>query len=246
MKNENIWKPSKFIVKNNKFKTNRDIKSIYYYSRIYCDNIADRYNFYINKYMKGNLIDIGCGDVPLYQMYKNIVTSITCLDWQNSIHRNIHVDMEQNLNERLNILDNMYDSVIISEVLEHIINPFHLIDEIYRITKKDGFVLLSVPFFYEIHEYPYDYFRYTKHSLESIFIKSGFKVINIEEIGGAIEILGCIIVKLIGHIPFIGKLLSMFLQIIVVNFGKTSLGRIIKNKSSNVFPMAYILIAQKE
>jgi SAM-dependent methyltransferase len=53
------------------------------------------------------------------------------------------VDIER---EKLPLEDNSYDIVMFNEVFEHLhINPLRILDEIYRVLKKGGILLMSVP-----------------------------------------------------------------------------------------------------
>lgn len=66
------------------------------------------------------------------------------------------------------IKDMFYDFVICTEVLEHTLNPFMAISEIYRILKKDGYLFLSVPFNFRIHGPLPDCWRFTEHGLKQL------------------------------------------------------------------------------
>lgn len=78
------------------------------------------------------------------------------------------------------IPDNYADFVVCTEVLEHVIDPFAAVAEIYRIVKPNGFVFLSVPFNFRIHGPLPDCWRFTKHGLEVLLKK--FTVIDLEEL----------------------------------------------------------------
>ncbi len=78
---------------------------------------------------------------------------------------------------------NTYENVLCINVLEHIFNYQNVIDESHRILKVGGTVYLSVPFFYNIHGSPSDYFRYTRMALERLLREAGFEDIAITEYG---------------------------------------------------------------
>jgi uncharacterized protein YbaR (Trm112 family) len=61
-----------------------------------------------------------------------------------------------------------FDVVWLCAVLEHIQNPFIVMDEVHRVLKPGGYVLISVPFIQYLHASPHDYFRYTKFGLRSL------------------------------------------------------------------------------
>jgi hypothetical protein len=45
-------------------------------------------------------------------------------------------------------------------------------------------MILSIPFCWELHEEPYDFFRYTKYGLQAMLERNGFEVIAIKANGG--------------------------------------------------------------
>jgi len=78
------------------------------------------------------------------------------------------------------IPDNYYDLVICTEVLEHTLQPFDAVNEIYRILKSGGFAYVSTPFNFRIHGPLPDCWRFTEHGLKSLFSK--FNSVNISTI----------------------------------------------------------------
>jgi SAM-dependent methyltransferase len=79
--------------------------------------------------------------------------------------------------------DDMFGHVLCINVMEHIYNYQNLVHESFRILKSGGTMYLSVPFFFNIHGSPNDYFRFTKPALERIFTDAGFEQITITELG---------------------------------------------------------------
>ena len=88
MKNKANWTPSKFVIKNKKLRASKNPSHVGISSRLITDIIAQFYDSRIKTYAKGELLDLGCGNVPLYESYKNYITNNTCVDWGNSLHKN--------------------------------------------------------------------------------------------------------------------------------------------------------------
>lgn len=57
------------------------------------------------------------------------------------------------------------DAVVILDVVEHLEFPREALEEISRVLKPGGQLVLSMPFLYPIHDAPHDYQRYTSHGL---------------------------------------------------------------------------------
>jgi SAM-dependent methyltransferase len=72
----------------------------------------------------------------------------------------VGVDRIENLHN-LTFPNDYAGTVITMETMEHVENPFKALDEIYRILKPGGFLLLSSHMHFPIHNYPSDYWRFT-------------------------------------------------------------------------------------
>ncbi len=71
------------------------------------------------------------------------------------------------------------------EVLEHADAPEQAISEIHRVLKKDGILLLSTPFLFEIHDRPNDYYRFTEFGLRHLL--RGFRRVEVRRRNGYIK-----------------------------------------------------------
>ncbi len=80
--------------------------------------------------------------------------------------------------------DERFDRVLFNQVLEHLPEPDRALTELHRVLKPGGRLFCSVPLFYEEHQQPYDYYRYTQFSLRQIFEEAGFEVVRIEWLEG--------------------------------------------------------------
>lgn len=79
--------------------------------------------------------------------------------------------------EKLPFPDNHFDVVLCLEVLEHAEKPWMLAEEILRVVKKDGVVMVSSQQNFPIHSHPSDYFRYTPFGLSSLFSELKSKLV---------------------------------------------------------------------
>jgi SAM-dependent methyltransferase len=61
-----------------------------------------------------------------------------------------------------------FDYVVCTEVLEHTLQPWRAVEEMHRILRPAGTVIITVPFNFYIHPpYP-DYWRFTSFGLEAL------------------------------------------------------------------------------
>jgi SAM-dependent methyltransferase len=71
-----------------------------------------------------------------------------------------------------------------TEFLEHYAEPDAALKEIFRVMKPNGRVFATVPFVWNLHEIPFDEYRYTPYSIERHFKNAGFRDIQIKALGG--------------------------------------------------------------
>ena len=136
-----------------------------------------------SKKFKGTVYDFGCGERPYESYILKIADKYIGVDWNETLH-DLNADIIADLNKPLPIESEIADTVTSFQVLEHLHDPQMMLNEAYRILKKDGNIVLTVPFQWWVHEAPYDYFRYTIYGLKHIFKKAGFREINITPASG--------------------------------------------------------------
>lgn len=193
MKNTKYWKPTKIYSCGNHFFVNPFGSSV---GSCFITLEWFRVLKQTRPYISGRIIDLGCGNVPLYEFYKDNATKIICIDWLNTAHKQIHIDKYCDLNEEIDIEENSADCVLLTSVLEHIRKPRVLLNEIARVLVPQGILILSVPYLYNLHETPHDYFRYTKYGLEELAQANSLEILNIEYYGNVIGVLVDIFAKI--------------------------------------------------
>ncbi|WP_158275569.1 class I SAM-dependent methyltransferase [Maritimibacter sp. 55A14] len=67
--------------------------------------------------------------------------------------------------------DNSVDAVWIQAVLEHVLTPATVADEIWRVLKPGGIVYAETPFLQPVHEAGYDFTRFTESGHRRLFRK---------------------------------------------------------------------------
>jgi SAM-dependent methyltransferase len=67
-----------------------------------------------------------------------------------------------------------FDAVLFNQVLEHVPDPKSVLLELRRVLNDEGMLLFSAPFYFEEHEAPYDFYRYTQFGIGHLFAEAGF------------------------------------------------------------------------
>lgn len=151
---------------------------------ILVNHIADKYlENCASLYLKGRLVDIGCGTKPYRKMFAPFVTDHVGVDHPGGMHDKTHVDILSGAYE-IPVADACFDSAVCNAVLEHLEEPGKAIAECCRVLKPGGHAIYTVPFIWHVHEEPRDFFRYTKFGLKYLFEKSGFDIVEISAMSG--------------------------------------------------------------
>ena len=169
-------------------------------------------------------LDVGCGNRPyeyLFQ-YGNYVG----VDVKSS-GRPLEMKQADYFYDgvTLPLEDDSFDMVMSTQVLEHVPSPSALIFEMARVCKSGGAVVVSLPFVYQQHEEPYDYFRFTQFGIEELLKKAGLIPESITKDSSALEAIAILVNVYIMHnlVPNIkgfGRLYALFfcfpIQIIAI------------------------------
>ncbi len=137
--------------------------------------------------LDGDLLDIGCGKMP----YKKFILENSKVDKYVGLDIESALTYDENVSPDLlwdgitiPIDANSYNCAMATEVLEHCPEPEKTLIEIYRILKPNGVFFFTVPFIWNLHEIPHDYYRYTPYALSHLLSKTGFRNIEISALGG--------------------------------------------------------------
>jgi len=132
----------------------------------------------LSKYLSGGkLLDVGCGSKPYKNLFK--VQEYIGLDIDQSGHAHTYEEIDIFYDGKTMPFEkNSIDAILCNQVFEHVFNPTEFLVEIQRILKPDGFLLLSVPFFWDEHEKPYDYARYSSFALKYLLEKNNFEIVK--------------------------------------------------------------------
>lgn len=143
--------------------------------------------------------------------------------------------------EKKNIIKKKFDNIIIMNVLEHIFDVSNALDQLKKLLKKNGRIIISTPFLYRYHNAPSDYQRYTINFYEKMAKKKNLKIIYKKNLGhGPFVTSFSMIYHFINLIPFLHTFIFFVCKIIDM-----LLDQLFKNNLSNIYPVAIFIILKK-
>lgn len=139
----------------------------------------------LEKYASGILVDIGCGEKPYAIVTKDLVSEHIGVDHEDTQHQKSNIDIFASA-YNTTLPDASADTILCTAVLEHLERPKDALREMYRTLKPGGYIILTAPLFWHLHEEPRDFYRYTKYGLEYLFTGAGFQIVEISPFSGFI------------------------------------------------------------
>jgi len=140
----------------------------------------------------GRVLDIGCADrwieqhVPRGSEYIGLDYLVTGKHLYGS-RPDVFADAGN-----IPLADESIDTVVILEVMEHLRRPREAMQEIARVLRPQGRLLLTMPFLYPVHDAPHDYQRLTAYGLARDVEAAGLRVDALLPALGSAETAGLI------------------------------------------------------
>ena len=146
-------------------------------------------------YASGTLLDIGCGGKPYHDLFADKIVGYLGLDYPPThlaVEEVARVAMADVYGDgaHLPIRSETMDTVLCTQTLEHVPEPWAVMDEIARVLRPGGHLILTVPLEWGLHGEPYDFYRYTMYGLRHLAERSGLVVKYIRPRGGFWALMG--------------------------------------------------------
>ena len=144
---------------------------------------------------KDLILDLGCGEDPKY--HKMMKGRIRCLDLYKNKKAHVIADAD-----KLPFKPDSFDKAISVNSFYYFKNPFNVAKDLGKILKKNGKLVVVVPFFYPIHDAPFDNYRFTEYGIRNLF-KENFDIEGIDTIGGIFSLPSVILHSIIKGTPLL-------------------------------------------
>lgn len=127
-----------------------------------------------------NLLVVGGGTIGLgtEAIYNHALINTISFDVYITPHTQFVADAHN-----IPVRNQSIDAVVIQAVLEHVLIPAKVVEEIFRVLKPGGLVYAETPFMQQVHEGAYDFTRFTESGHRWLF--KDFELIDSGAVRGA-------------------------------------------------------------
>ena len=149
-------------------------------------------DFFSRHDMKGGkVLDAGCGRQPFRKRLEEAGCSYTSMDVNQNPEGSVQYvcAIDEALPQAL-VQAGPFDLIFCLEVLEHVADWDAAFGNFDKLLKKGGRLVATTPFFYRIHEEPYDFWRPTSYAFEYYGLRYAFKTELVVRGGDSWDILG--------------------------------------------------------
>ena len=143
----------------------------------------------VRHHARGVLIDVGCGDRVFESLFSGRVSRYVGVDLPDSPYPRITPDMFARA-EALPLRDRSIDTVLGLSVLTCLPEPARMLDEVHRVLRPGGILILEFTQMVPLHDEPHDYFRFTRIGARWLLERAGFEVLEMIPVGGLMTRVG--------------------------------------------------------
>jgi SAM-dependent methyltransferase len=127
------------------------------------------------------VLDAGSGDAPYKSLFQH--ARYESADFEKVDKRYAPTTYVCDLGG-IPVEDGRFDFIVFNQVMEHLPEPQRVLAELHRVLKVGGKMIYTGPLFYEEHEQPYDFYRYTQFGLRHLFGSAGFVIERLDWLEG--------------------------------------------------------------
>lgn len=145
-----------------------------------------------------------------------------------------------------------FDIIVCAEALEHFYCPHRAIEEMQKVLKRGGTLILTTRFIFPLHEVPQDYFRFTEYGLK--YLLRDFDIVEFKPDSNTVETLAILCerigfqcdtlwfkpLKLLWFIS--SKILKLFSRILTKEYGEINQ----RNRINAIMSAGYFVVAKKK
>jgi SAM-dependent methyltransferase len=193
-------------------------------------------------YYKGIVLDIGGRDRGKFKKPRDKVERWIFAD----IEERHNPDIVLNVEDMGEIASESIDIINAIQLFEHVEKTGQALKQCYRVLKKDGVLILSVPFLFPVHPDPCDFVRWTEDKWKNELDILGFKIEKFKIMGRFFTVLADMERVFIKSMPRIFKWpFYLFYPLLDLITKLDKLAPVIKHPLLGRFHGGYFIVAQK-
>ncbi len=136
------------------------------------------------EHARGDLLDIGCGSKPFAHVFDGQVrrywgTDLTASRYLGGARLDAFATAEAQP-----FRSGSFDTVLGLSMITYLPEPARFLDEVHRVLRPGGMLLLECTQMVPLHDAPHDYFRYTRFGAAHLLEQAGFEPVAFLPIGG--------------------------------------------------------------
>ena len=142
----------------------------------------------LRRYCRGRVLDVGGWDFYRTAKRKGIEcdswTSLEydegrALDLEDEKYTLVHGD-----GCNMQFEDESFDTVLSLQVLEHVVEPIKMVEEIHRVLNKEGYAVFLIPQTTPLHLVPHHYYNFTYFWIQEVMARTGLDIVELHPLGG--------------------------------------------------------------
>jgi SAM-dependent methyltransferase len=139
-------------------------------------------------------LDVGCGSQPFRKNLEILGYTYTSIDAEQNPENSVDVvcRIDQPLPSEA-IANGTFDFILCTEVMEHVVDWNMAFSNFSQLLTPEGRLFITCPYFYPLHEEPYDFWRATPYTLQHFGNKFGLKILYQVNAGDGWDVLGTLL-----------------------------------------------------
>ena len=188
--------------------------------------------------LSGRVLDLGGDQRSAYQRLFRGSFRLTTVNLDDEARPDIVHDLEC----PLPIPDEVYEHVLLINILEHIYDYKQLLSEASRVARRNGTVIIAVPFLYPIHRSPkvHDYRRFTDEALRNECAAVGLSIVQLEALGTGVLCAASSLLSRALPFPRVFSFLAKPTRLIDRLYARRA-----RTNRPEHYPLGYLVVARK-
>jgi len=202
------------------------------------------------------ILDVGCGSQPYRKLFEDKGAKYTGIDFGDYSKNNSFKKAEPDLffpegytkDFNIPLEDKSFNVILAFQVLEHHKNIEKFFSEANRLLKEDGYLFITFPFIWSLHEEPNDFQRLTHYKIKDLAERNGLEIVNIDKRGGVSSVISQTLNLSLFEkkIPKIIKYFLYFLLLAPFQYFSYLFEKLIKQKEERTIFLGYSILMQKK